>query len=65
MPQMNTVRNSNGEIITGRIWRKSHSFFKDLPFYSDIAMMDDIASVMERDLGEGSFETLLIVSHPS
>jgi hypothetical protein len=30
------VKNSMGEVLTGKIWRKQHAFFKDLPFYSNI-----------------------------
>ena len=64
MSQMNTVRHTNGEILTGRLWRKSHTFFNDLSFYTDVPRTDDIGSFLEEELGEGSFEALLIVSSP-
>lgn len=60
-----TIKDSNGELLTGRLWRKSHPFFHRLPFYADILRMDDIARPLEESLGErglvGSFGTLLVV----
>jgi hypothetical protein len=50
------TRDSNGEILTGRLWRKNHSFFKNLPFYSDIPRTDEIASTLQNALGERSLE---------
>jgi hypothetical protein len=38
-----TSLNSNGEILTGKLWRKDLSFFSNLPFHSNILRMDDIA----------------------
>jgi hypothetical protein len=59
------TRDSNGEILTGRLWRKNHSFFKNLPFYSDIPRMDEIASTLQNALGErcleGCYGALLLV----
>ena len=60
-----TIKDSNGELLTGRLWRKSHPFFHRLPFYSDILRMDDIARPLEESLAGramvGSFGTLLVV----
>jgi hypothetical protein len=56
MPVLNTIRNSNGDIVTGKLWRKDHLFFKNLPFYTDIPRMDEIAAPLEKALGEGSQE---------
>jgi hypothetical protein len=53
---LNTVKSSNGEILTGKLWRKDHKFFKDLPFYTDIPRMDEIAGPLREALGEGSVE---------
>jgi hypothetical protein len=62
MALMNKITLSNGEILTGKLWRKQHSFFKDLPFYSNVPRVDDMALVLEKDIGEGSFQMLLMVS---
>ena len=41
----NTIIHSSGEILTGRLWREDHhSFFNNLPFYTNIPRMDDMAS---------------------
>ena len=60
-----TVKDSNGELLTGRRWRMNHPFFNTLPFYSDIPGMDDIAGPLQKALGErsvvGSFGALLVV----
>jgi hypothetical protein len=60
------TRDSKGEILTGRLWRKNHSFFKNLPFYSAIPNMDEIATSLQNALGERSLEgcygALLVVS---
>lgn len=40
----NTVIHPSGEILTGRLWREDHhSFFNNLPFYTNIPRMDDMA----------------------
>jgi selenocysteine lyase/cysteine desulfurase len=59
---MNTVRHSSGDLLTGKLWRKDHTFISQLPFYSNIARMDDIAAALETVHWEGSFKTLLLVS---
>ena len=59
---MNTVK--NGETLTGRLWWKNHSFFNDLPFYSNIPRMDDIAIPLQQALSESSYYFLLIVRIP-
>jgi hypothetical protein len=67
MSFQNTVEHSNGEILTGRLWRKHHSFFNDLPFYSNIPRKDDIADSLREAFGEaakeeGCYRALLVVS---
>jgi hypothetical protein len=60
-----TTKDSNGDILTGRIWRMSHPFFHELPFYSNIPRMDDMAVSLEHSLGErqeGCYKALLVVS---
>jgi len=56
MSNQNTIKNSNGEILTGKLWRKSHSFFTDLPFYTEIPRMDEIAGPLQSALSEGGQE---------
>ena len=65
LTMMNTVKNSNGETLMGRLWWKNHSFFNDLPFYSNIPRMDDIAIPLQQALSESSYYILLIVRIPS
>jgi hypothetical protein len=61
----NTVKNGDGEILTGKLWRKSHPFFNDLPFYTEIPRMDDMAGPLESALGEesreGCYRAMLVV----
>jgi len=63
--QTNTVIHSNGKILTGKLWRKTHSFFKDLPFYSNIPRMDGLvgplANAGSEDDGNRHFLELLRV----
>jgi hypothetical protein len=63
MSNQNTIKNSNGEILTGKLWRKSHSFFNDLPFYTEI--QDEIAGPLQTALGErggeGRYMATLVV----
>jgi len=69
MSIQNTIKSSNGEILTGRLWRKEHPFFNDLPFYSNIPRMDEIAGTLESALGkeslEGCYRALLVVRLPA
>ena len=65
LTMMNTIKNSNGETLMGRLWWKNHSFFNDLPFYSNIPRMDDIAIPLQQALCEISYNILLIVRIPS
>lgn len=63
--QLNTAKDSNGEILTGKLWRKGHPFFHGLPFRSNIPRMDDMKESLEISLGEcqgGSYKLLLVVS---
>jgi hypothetical protein len=61
----NVVKCPNGEILTGRQWRRDLSFFNDLPFYSNILRMDEIAGPLRRTLDEvgqqGFYGKLLMV----
>lgn len=61
----NTVKHSNGEVLTGKLWRKGHSFFKNLPFYSDLPRMEEMARPLEDRLSQGEGDewhnTLLVV----
>jgi hypothetical protein len=43
---MHTVKLPNGQLLTGKLWRKEHPFFNDLPFYSNIARADDIGDAL-------------------
>jgi hypothetical protein len=64
MSGQNTILHSNGEILTGRLWRKSHSFFKDLPFYSNIVRMDEMTGALvnaDDDGRERCYKTMLFV----
>jgi hypothetical protein len=58
---INIVVHSNGEVLTGRLWRKDHAFLHTLPFYSNIAKVDDLAALLVDSFPEGLFKTLLIV----
>src|SRR5437016_732215 len=59
------AKHSNGEILTGRLWRLNHAFFQDLPFYSDILRMDYIVQPLQEApcMGSevGGFSRLLVV----
>jgi hypothetical protein len=48
----NTIKDSTGEILTGKLWRKRHGFFKTLPFYSNIPRMEDMATSLQGALGQ-------------
>lgn len=65
MSNQNTIKNSNGEILTGKLWRKSHRFFADLPFYTEIPRMDEIAGPLQSALSEvgqeGCYMATLVV----
>jgi hypothetical protein len=52
----NTVKDSFGTILTGKIWRKQHGFFKDLPFYSNIPRMDEMDVSLLGALGQHGSE---------
>jgi hypothetical protein len=58
---MNKVKLSTGEILTGKLWRKEHEVIRQLPFYSNIAGMDDLSAPFEAASQEGTFHALLIV----
>ena len=50
----NTIKHSSGEVLTGKLWRKDHAFFKDLPFYSNIPRMEEMGQPLEDGLSQGS-----------
>jgi hypothetical protein len=62
---LNVVWDSNGEILTGKLWRKEYLFFHQMPFYSNIPMKDEIAGPLKEALvevgQEGFFAELLLV----
>jgi hypothetical protein len=49
---LHIVKNSMGKVLTGKIWRKQHAFFKDLPFYSNITRMDEMTPPLQEALGQ-------------
>jgi hypothetical protein len=63
---LNTIKDCDGQILTGRTWRKHHAFIKDLPFYSDIPRMDDMAESLQGAVRQATLQTsgmaLLVVS---
>jgi hypothetical protein len=65
IPIQNTIKDSNGELLTGRRWRMNHPYFSTMPFYCDILRMDEMAGPLEKALGDrsivGSFGALLVV----
>jgi hypothetical protein len=46
-----TVKDFSGNILTGKLWRKRHRFFNDLPFYSNIPRMDEMAGALLEAFG--------------
>jgi hypothetical protein len=44
---MNTITQSSGEVLTGKVWRKQHSSFDSLPFYSNITRIDEMAEPLK------------------
>lgn len=61
---VNTVQQLNGQVLTGKIWRKEHPFFKDLPFYSTIPTADDIGAAVRGSIScEEWYGSLLEVSN--
>jgi len=59
MSHPNTVRDLNGEILTGRVWRKYQTFFSHLPFYTNVPRMEEIAVPLQSL--EGGYKDLLVV----
>jgi hypothetical protein len=47
MSHPNTVKDLNGEILTGRVWRKYQTFFGHLPFYTNVPRMEEIDVPMQ------------------
>jgi hypothetical protein len=57
-----TKRYTDDEILTGKIWRKHHPFFNNLPFYSDITRTEELADSLEKALSqEGCYKRLMVV----
>lgn len=64
MLSSNTVLRSNGEVLTGKEWRKEHDFFDDLPFYSDIPRMEEMGRPLQGSLSlDKWYGKLLVVSN--
>ena len=65
MSRQNTIVFPNGDFLTGRVWRNGHRFFQELPFYSKITRMEELAAhiVEGDDNGRGGcYKGLLVVS---
>jgi hypothetical protein len=61
---MNTVKLPTGELLTGKLWRKDHPIFNDLPFYSNIPRIDDIGDALGGSISaEDWYGSLLVVSN--
>jgi hypothetical protein len=64
---MNTIIQSNGEILTGKSWRKQHSSFHSLPFHSNLPRMVEMAGPLQATLSDDReqqlFCSLLVVSY--
>ena len=64
MLSSNVVKCSDGEVLTGKLWRKDHAFFNDLPFYSNIPKMEEMGRPLQGSLSlEKLSGRLLVVSH--
>jgi len=61
---MYTFELPNGQLLTGKLWRKDHPFFNELPFYSDLPRTDEIgASLGRTTISEEWYGSLLVVSN--
>ena len=61
---MHTVELPNGQLLTGKLWRKDHPLFKHLPFYSSIPRTDDIGASLRGSISpEEWYGSLLVVSN--
>ena len=62
---MNIVCDSNGEILTGKLWKKKYLAFYKMPFFSSIPTKDEMGGPLKEALvevgQEGFFAELLIV----
>jgi hypothetical protein len=57
-----TKRYADDKILTGKLWRKHHPYFNDLPFYSDITRTEELAESLEKGLSqEGCYKSLMVV----
>ena len=52
----NTITDLTGQILTGKIWRRRHTFFNNLLFYSNILCMADMAESLQGALSRPSLE---------
>jgi len=63
---LNTIKNSSGEVLTGKLWRQESSLFSNLPFHSNIMGMDEITRPLQEALSISMSEEwhnkLLVVS---
>lgn len=54
MSYQRNIHYCEGQALTGRLWRNRYSsFFKLLPFYSDIPRMDEMSGPIQHALVEG------------
>ena len=64
---LNTIKNSSGEVLTGKLWRKESSLFSNLPFHSTIMGMDKITRPIQEALSISMSEEwhneLLVISN--
>ena len=49
---MNIVRDSNREILTGKLWRKKYPAFNKMPFFSSILTEDEMGGPLKEALAE-------------
>jgi hypothetical protein len=64
MSRQNTVVLPNGQFLTGRIWRNGIQLFQNLPFYSNINRMEELAGHIvdaDDDGRDGCYKALLVV----
>ena len=51
-----TVKDSSGKVLTSRLWKQQHIFFNELPFYSNIPRLDEMAGALVGALGHQGLE---------
>jgi hypothetical protein len=64
MFSQNTVKLSNGDVLTAKLWRKGHPLFNYQPFYSNIPRMDDMGDDLRRSISVKEwYGSMLVVSN--